>query len=204
MHTIRKRQEHPGVITLLDLDPHWWYDRSNQPLIEPQRRILLNPAKVKGKGRPKGAKGKQKGDGESSTRRDPSLFEREAVELPSSTAPARLESAKKGKKTIKKEILTTTALKTELTVHATIIQPPEPLPKSDISMGSGLEEMSTTVIGLQRGGGTERDQYEPGTTRERAYMRTIQIDKLGSVRWLRKWILLLLLSISSRSVTREA
>ena len=200
MHTIWERQRQPGVIRLQDIDPHWWYDRVNQLVSQPQRRILLNPAMVKGKGRPKGAKGKKKGDGESTTRRDPSLFEREAVELPSSTAPARLQTStnttKKRKRQPKKEPSPSPPLPT--------LPPPPiyplrvPLPtgnkkisataitilrgtqaKKDTGSGEGVEELSTTALGILRGTGTEKDLYEAGIIRERAYMRSLRIEGLG-------------------------
>ena len=42
---------------------------------------------IKGKGRPKGSKGKKKGEGEGSTRRDPSLFKHATINLPSAFDP---------------------------------------------------------------------------------------------------------------------
>jgi hypothetical protein len=87
------------MLCLSDIDPHWYYNRETLGPVAAQgeRRILLNPAVVKSKGRPKGSfkpvgnNKKAGGSGETSTRRDPSLFEHEAFELPSSTAPARIE-----------------------------------------------------------------------------------------------------------------
>jgi hypothetical protein len=52
--------------------------------------MLLNPRIVKDKGRPKGSKAKKKGNTESSTQREPSLFEYTTMELPPSIAPASL------------------------------------------------------------------------------------------------------------------
>jgi hypothetical protein len=46
--------------------------------------VILNPAVVRGKGRPRGSKNKEKGHGVTATRRDPSQFEY----APSSSAPA--------------------------------------------------------------------------------------------------------------------
>ncbi|KAI1007671.1 hypothetical protein K3495_g551 [Podosphaera aphanis] len=89
-HTIHARQRNPGKILLTDVDLHWLYDgamdvNSNRPI----RRILLDPAVFRGKGRPTGATGKKmlskgrmlkaagkrKGDASTSTRREPSAFE---------------------------------------------------------------------------------------------------------------------------------
>ena len=76
-----------------DIHPHWHYNRpeSDVPLqlgTIPRPFLLLNPLKVKGKGRPKGALGGGSRVALSSTRRDPSFFE-----LPSSSAPASLGQA---------------------------------------------------------------------------------------------------------------
>jgi hypothetical protein len=48
--------------------------------------VILDPAIVRGKGRPKGSKNKQRGHGITSTQRDPSQFEY----LPSSSTPPAL------------------------------------------------------------------------------------------------------------------
>jgi hypothetical protein len=82
----------PGRLLLSNINPHWYYNQGFVALQE-SRRILLDPVIIKGKGRPKGSKGKQKGDGEGSIRRDPLLFKYavinlpSALDLPSSTAP---------------------------------------------------------------------------------------------------------------------
>lgn len=97
-HTIHARQRNPGILPLSDIDPHWHYEREGGEQPHLGRRILLEPSIVKGKGRPKVSTIKPplkvKGYGVSSTRRDPSLFEHEDFELPSSTAPPRLKSAR--------------------------------------------------------------------------------------------------------------
>ncbi|KAI0993997.1 hypothetical protein K3495_g14186 [Podosphaera aphanis] len=83
-HKIHARQRSSGKIALADIDPHWYYQRrGEQPQLE--RRILLEPSIIKGKGRPKGSKNKvhqkSKGYGVSSTQRDPSLHEYEFIKL---------------------------------------------------------------------------------------------------------------------------
>ena len=76
---------------LKDIHPFWWYDRSKLRTIldnRPAQAVVLEPAIVKGKGRPKGSKGLQKnGARPNGTRRDLSLFEF------TSTAPAVLTGA---------------------------------------------------------------------------------------------------------------
>ena len=52
--------------------------------------------------------------------------------------------------------------------------------KWDTSTGHGWSELSTTALGIIKGGGGFRDPYEAGTARERAYIRSIKIDRLGS------------------------
>ena len=88
-----KRKQECGAVLLSDIHPHWHYNRpeSDVPLqlgTIPRPFLLLNPLKVKGKGRPKGALGGGSRVALSSTRRDPSFFE-----LPSSSAPASLGQA---------------------------------------------------------------------------------------------------------------
>ena len=80
--TIRARKRSPGEISPAHIGAHWYYQHSGeQPQLE--RRILLEPSIVKGKGRPKGSKNKLqqkvKSYGVSSTRRDPSLYVCEAL-----------------------------------------------------------------------------------------------------------------------------
>jgi hypothetical protein len=88
-HTIWERQQSPGMLGLQDINSHWYYSQGVQTGLL-SRHMLLNPRIVKGKGRPKGSKAKKKGNTESSTRREPSLFEYTTIELPPSTAPAQL------------------------------------------------------------------------------------------------------------------
>lgn len=175
-HTIRERQNGSGLLQLSDIDCHWYYDRNAAGPVpnRESRRILLNPnpANVKKKGRPKGTKKqlpKRKGNGESSTRRDPSLFEHEALELPSITAPPRLESTNpppaKRMRTLPSRadaasIPASTSTSTPMPATTRITQ-------------------STTKLALARGLGGPDDPYVPGTQRERAYMRSVHADKLA-------------------------
>jgi hypothetical protein len=149
-----------------------------------ERRILLQPAVVKGKGRPKGAKGKQKGDGLSSTRRHLSLFEHEAAAEnapPSSTAPPRLELASRKRcasQLTQDFIIVDTEVVQQLsTTAAAVLRGARS--KWDTENKSQAE-LSTTALALLRGASTMGDLYEAGTERERAYMRSLKIDKLGS------------------------
>ena len=77
-HTVHERLSSGGYILLADIHPFWWYKRpeaSTSSAIEVQTcTIVLNPAVVRGKGRPRGSKNK-KGYQLTNTRRDPSQFE---------------------------------------------------------------------------------------------------------------------------------
>ena len=73
-HIIWERKRDGGVILLEDIHPHWYYIRPEsctpaQPAI-PLPLLILNPMRVKGKGRPKGALGNA--IRATNTRRDPS------------------------------------------------------------------------------------------------------------------------------------
>ena len=164
-HQIYQKQQNPGRLSLADIDHHWYYDRGVVPA-QNTRRILLDPLVVKGKGRPKGSKGKGKNMGESSTRRDPSLFEHEAIELPSSIAPAALETCKPMPPTDSSEEATSIQIRREIG------------PKWDTVENSSMADLSTTVLGILRGAGSDEDPYEAGTLRERAYLRSLHPNKL--------------------------
>jgi hypothetical protein len=90
-HELSQRLSDAGQVLPEDIHPFWWYDRSKLRTIldnRPAQAVVLEPAIVKGKGRPRGSKGLQKkGAGPDGTRRDPSLFEF------TSTAPAVLTGA---------------------------------------------------------------------------------------------------------------
>jgi hypothetical protein len=79
-HVISERLSSPGYILPEDIHPFWWYKRpelnTSSAIDKQTHQVVLNPAVVRGKGRPKGAKGKKaKGHGITATRRDPSQFE---------------------------------------------------------------------------------------------------------------------------------
>jgi hypothetical protein len=62
-YIVAERLSSPGYILPEDVHPFWWYTRpepSTTSAIDVQtRRVVLNPAVVRGKERPKGAKGKK-------------------------------------------------------------------------------------------------------------------------------------------------
>ena len=153
-----------------------------------ERRILLNPAVVKGKDRPNCALGKKGvNQGETGTRRDPSLFEHVAdFELPPSTAPPRIEgdgpvavAAKRGRGRGRPPKAKITAQAPQVTTTTTITQAPQ-VAIPAITLGSLTRGVSTTVLGFQRGAGTILDPYDAGTLRERAYLRSVYNEKLWS------------------------
>ena len=78
------------VILLEDIHRHWYYHRPEPDVPHPASvlalRPVLQPAVIRGKGRPRGALGGVSRITASSTTRHPSAFE-----LPSSSAPAILE-----------------------------------------------------------------------------------------------------------------
>ncbi|KAI1004802.1 hypothetical protein K3495_g3416 [Podosphaera aphanis] len=138
--------------------------RGEQPQLE--RRILLEPSIVKGKGQPKRSKNKahqkSKGYGVSSTPRDPSLHEYERIKPYLNPA-------------ISGVIIEDEDLSQASQVSATA--------QTDVSKRDTTEscsKLSTTVLGITTGASGVRDLYEAGTVRERAYMRSIKLDKLSS------------------------
>jgi hypothetical protein len=185
LHEIWEKQRNPGRLQLADIDPRWWYDRG---VVEPQvvRKILLDPLVVKGKGRPKGSKGKskEKGNGESSTRSDPSLFEHAAIELPSSTAPTAMQTVQPAPSVPISPLdnesveqiaeahpeLSTTAIAVLRGARS----------KWDTGHDEGLADLSTTALAIMRGAGQDDDPYEAGTLHERAYLRSLNPIKLAS------------------------
>jgi hypothetical protein len=74
-HVIFQREKGSGFLEPSDFHYYWWYKKPEsllsememeQPVLERIKAQVLTPLIVKGKGRPKGSKGKQKGHGESS------------------------------------------------------------------------------------------------------------------------------------------
>ena len=70
LHTVSERLKDGGYILPEDIHLFWWYKRSKweESLVQVcgETRVVLEPLVVRGKGRPKGSKGKQKGNGVSS------------------------------------------------------------------------------------------------------------------------------------------
>jgi len=181
------KQRNPGTLQLTDIDPYWWYDRG---VVEPQvaRKILLDPLVVKGKGRPKGSKGKskEKGNGESSTRRDPSLFEHAAIELPSiSAVPAAMETVHPTASVSISTTLDSESVEQIAEAHPELSTTAVAIlrgarSKWDTGDDEGLADLSTTALAILRGAGQGDDPYEAGTLRERAYLRSLNPIKLAS------------------------
>ena len=177
-HTIRQRQNSPGVLLITDVDPHWYYDRTVPlPMSNTEsKRFLLEPLNIKGKGRPRGVLGRckklhRRGEGESSTRREPSLFEHKAVCLPSRTGPIYPENMNPP---LKRQRLMTKAM---AEAQASIVSPSS-APRDQIQLS--VSTYSTSALGLMRGAGTDKDLYDPGTERQRAFMRSINPEKLAN------------------------
>lgn len=175
----------PGMLSLTDIHPHWHYDRFSQgPVPHEQRRILLNPnpSDVRSKGRPKGAKPLKrkhaKDNGETSTRRDPSMHEHEAIIVPSSSAPARLDSMPPPPKRTRLSTLPIDETASQIAPQ-TPSTPTTTIDLTEKGMRSGRRK-TTTSMALDRGAGGEEDQYQPGTLRERAYLRSIPPGKLST------------------------
>jgi hypothetical protein len=173
-HQIYTIQRGPGVVKLADIEPHWYYNCTLDQRPHLGRQILLESAVVKGKGRPKGSKielPKFKGKGASSITRDALLHEHEAFEF-SSMGPPRIETRSTAIITPTPTVLqlSTTAIAVLRGAHS----------NWDTADNKDLADLSTTAPAYLRGAGTIEDLYEAGTARERAYMRSIKIDKLGS------------------------
>ncbi|RKF65358.1 hypothetical protein GcC1_122019 [Golovinomyces cichoracearum] len=202
-HNIRKRQQTTGLLALSDIDCHWHYDRYSHGQISNQDscRILLNPHKVNGKGRPQGSikrlpsaaevaksdNKNRKGYGASSNRRDLSLFEHEAIYLPLSSAPPRLEIAPLPKEKSRLSYSLTPAVvdreKNETMYTSITASTTSTASTPSISAlpptSAALSRCSTILLGVDRGAG-DNNCYQPRTLRERACMRSIKIGALGS------------------------
>jgi hypothetical protein len=144
-HIVWNRKSSGGAILLSDIHPHWHYDQpsssfnsNNTP--ESLPLPVLNPVRIKGKGRPKGALGGVIRVAESSTRRHPSAFE-----LPSSSAPV------------------------ALSFSYTFNQSEAPIGQIYV-VNSGLKQPTSTALAIARLADGHIDQYEAGTCRERSYM----------------------------------
>lgn len=164
-HTVHERLSNGGYILPIDIHPFWWYKRpelhTSSTMNTQTRRLILNPAVVRGKGRPRGSKNKQKGHGITSTWRDPSQFEH----IPSSLAPAVLSRP-------------THQLVESAAVMGLIAQENDERNKQDNSEDEGgefidiidpqLRDLTTTQMGLLRIEESS-DTYYPGTLVPRLY-----------------------------------
>ncbi len=158
-HTISLRLRGDGYIKPEDIHPFWWYTRleTSTYSAHEEDRLVLDPAIVRGKGRPKGAKGKKTKGAEVNsmyfrnvtqliivlihfvgTRRDPSLHEY----IPSSSAPPTLPN------------------QDEPTV-CYIVAPPPSTAYDTV--------LTTTQLGIQRLRDAGLDTYKPGTLPPRLY-----------------------------------
>jgi hypothetical protein len=170
-HKIWERQQNGGTLLLEDIHAHWLVHKPAQngfvqfsPLPD---SLILEPLRIKGKGRPKGALGSVSREPQWSTRRYPSTFE-----SPSSSAPSALCS--------NREQLTSLYIVPGLPQQLPNQQlPHRPYPLSKIHENG----LTTTELGLVRMKEIG-DIYEPGTQRERGYMRSISsiwnTDFMGS------------------------
>ncbi|RKF56751.1 hypothetical protein GcC1_194032 [Golovinomyces cichoracearum] len=146
------------MLLISDIHPHWHFNRGSVPIPIAQRQLLDPLPVLRGKGRPKGSRNRGKNQGQSSTRRDPSLFEHvESQSIVQSTVPSFPQSFPQS----------TVPSFPQSTVQSL----PQPVPR--------LQSMtSTTQLAISRGAGSIEDLYDPGTLRERAYMQSLPIDRL--------------------------
>ncbi|KAI0994118.1 hypothetical protein K3495_g14066 [Podosphaera aphanis] len=183
-HTIHARQRNPGKILLTDVDPHWFYDGAiDVNSTQPERRILLEPAVVRDKGRPTGAAdkkrlskrrilkaaGKRRGDGSTSTLREPSDFEFVEAESKVGDLPSTSEYSQNAK---------ISAQDVFIPLYSVAIPPR--VDTSRWNVGNDFADLSSTGLGIVRGGGSDGDLYEASTARARAYMRSLMIDQLAN------------------------
>lgn len=168
----KKQQIHvvpgPGVDVMMDRTEA--IAELMRPKTGPSSRGSRIPGRGRGRGRGRGmipaGPSHQSGVGVEGTRRNPSAFEYDPFELPSSTAPARMAPTSPPPPTV---ILVEDDDFDELS--------PEGQALIDLSLGEIAEgrpavTLSTTQLALARGAGGDNDAYNPGTVRERAYMRS--------------------------------
>ncbi|KAI0992880.1 hypothetical protein K3495_g15305 [Podosphaera aphanis] len=121
---------------------------------------------MKGKGRPKGSRNKvhqkAKGYGVSSTRRDPSLHEHEMI------------------KPYLNPAIYCVIIENQEVSQASQVPATAQTDASKRDTTESYSKLSITALGITRCAGRVGDLYEAGTVRERAYMRSIKLDKLSS------------------------
>jgi len=167
-HTVAKRLANPGYILPEDIHPFWWYKRpepSTVSAIEVQtRRVVLNPAMVRGKGGLRGAKGKKsKNNGITATHRDPSQFEYMAL---SSLALARLSSSASNQPS-RLSIAVSSLIQSSQADNQSEESEDEYVDTDEL-IDPQLKELTTTQLGIQRLQGIP-DTYQPGTLPPRLY-----------------------------------
>lgn len=89
-HQLWMRQHKAEPLRESDIHEYWFWDRFRLKRDDNRRRSqspVRDPAKISGRGRPKVAQSHRRGEGESSTRRDPSAFE---IVEPPTTEPSLL------------------------------------------------------------------------------------------------------------------
>jgi hypothetical protein len=157
-HKIYHRKQSHGTLFVSDFHPYWLIQRVAVQPTQAPNSLILEPDRLQGRGRPRGALGGASREAESSTRRLSSTFE-----LPPSTAPAALGNEKP----------TATAA-----VHVSVTNGRLPLCESIFEPAQPplrrYNTRSTTAIALERIEMQGGDQYEPGTVRERGYMQGIR------------------------------
>ena len=153
------------------------------------RRILLDPLVIKGKGRPKGSKGKKKGEGEGSTRRDPSLFKHATINLPSAFDPPLNIALPQLQTTIQNHLVanpvfTKSAIQRIAESHPGLSTTAIAVlrgARSRWDIDNDIElDLSTIALAILRGARQEDNPYKAGTLRERAYMRSLNPARLAS------------------------
>jgi predicted transcriptional regulator len=192
-HTVHKRLLNGGYILPTDIHPFWWYKRpepstSSSTVSVQAHWLILDPAVVRGKGRPRGSRNK-KGYGITNTRRDPSQFEYAPSLLPPAIPDQPTQSVRPP--------IQSTAVK-NLMAHSKQDEEDEMEEQEDQEDGRfiGIEDVidprlqtglsqSTTQIGLLRIENSS-DTYCPGTLPPRLYQanpfsRSLEEEEAGPI-----------------------
>jgi hypothetical protein len=167
-HTVAKRLANPGYILPEDIHPFWWYKRpelsTNSAVKVQTRRVVLNPVVVRGKGRPRGARGRNaKNNGITTTRRDPSQFEY----IPSLSAPARLNDPE-GQPARLSTTISTLILSSQTIDLLEDVEDEDEFLDINNFIDPQLQALTTTQLCVQRLQGIS-DTYRPGTLPPRLY-----------------------------------